>query len=77
MLKKVRERLNIALEISVSVERKGPSRKDTRLSGARRYFKFTVLNWRNMYELRDLADEVISIFYEQKLTRVEKNLEEK
>jgi len=30
-----------------------------------------------MYELRDLADEVIGIFYEQKLTRVEKNLEEK
>ena len=30
-----------------------------------------------MYELRDLADEVIDgIFYEQELARVEKNLEE-
>jgi len=30
-----------------------------------------------LYELRDLADEVIDdIFYEQELIRVEKNLEE-
>jgi len=29
-----------------------------------------------VYELRDLADEVIDIFYEQELTQVEKNLEE-
>ena len=29
-----------------------------------------------MYELWDLADEVIGIFYEQELTQVEKNLEE-
>lgn len=38
-----------------------------------------VLDWRKprVYELRDLADEIIDgIFYEQELTRVEKNLRE-
>jgi len=44
------------------------------------YFKFTVFSigeTLTLYELRDLADEVIDdIFYEQELTRVEKNLEE-
>ena len=44
----------------------------------RRYFKFTVFLIETLtYKLRDLADEVINgIFYEQELTRVEKNLEE-
>ena len=40
---------------------------------------YCVLDWRNLhvYELWDLADEVIyDTFYEQELTRVEKNLEE-
>ncbi|KYN17596.1 hypothetical protein ALC57_10111 [Trachymyrmex cornetzi] len=40
---------------------------------------YRVLDWRNphVYELRDLAGEVIDgIFYEQELARVEKNLEE-
>ena len=39
-----------------------------------------VLDWRNpnVYELRDLADEVSinGIFYEQELTQIKKNLEE-
>jgi len=38
---------------------------------------YRILDWRNshVYELRDLADEVIDgIFYEQELTRVEKKL---
>ena len=39
-----------------------------------------VLDWRNpnVYELRDLADEVSinGIFYEQELTEIKKNLEE-
>ncbi|KYN24344.1 hypothetical protein ALC57_04053 [Trachymyrmex cornetzi] len=41
---------------------------------------YRVLDWRNprVYELRDLAGEVIDgIFYEQELARVEKNVEEK
>ncbi|XP_018370871.1 PREDICTED: uncharacterized protein LOC108766206 [Trachymyrmex cornetzi] len=40
---------------------------------------YRVLDWRNphVYELRDLAGEVIDgIFYEQELARVEKNVEE-
>ena len=39
---------------------------------------YCVLDWRNphVYELRDLADKVIVFFYEQELTRGEKNLEE-
>ena len=39
---------------------------------------YRVLDWRNphVYELRDLADKVIVFFYEQELTRDEKNLEE-
>ena len=40
---------------------------------------YRILDWRNphVYELQDLADEVIDgIFYEQELARVEKNLEE-
>ena len=38
---------------------------------------FSIGETLTLYELRDLADEVIDdIFYEQELTRVEKNLEE-
>ena len=39
---------------------------------------YCVLDWRNshVYKLRDLADEVTGIFYEQELVRVKKNLEE-
>jgi len=74
------QRLNITSAISFAlVERKVPSRKDKRRSGARRYFEFiTFLNDENLsYELSDLAGDVIDgIFYEQELARVEKNLQE-
>ena len=45
MLKKHTRKVNTALEISfVSVERKALSRKDTRLNGVKRYFKFIVFS---------------------------------
>ena len=80
-LKKRKRKIKYRVGDLVRINRaKAAFEKDYEAEWSEEIFQiYRVLDWRNphVYELRDLADEVIdSIFYEQELARVEKNLEE-